>query len=249
MSAADLIKEQQDILARNAERERWQREYEDILDDIMNIEDLIDRKQKEIADLKNDLAVLREREVQAQKTPAQLKRESTAELEESIRQVDEINRKVRANLDKDKAEDDARDYAEQYEDLTGQIEEVRARKKALLNNAELPLPDLTVEDGKLLYKGQQWDNMSGAEQLKVATAIVRKLNPKCGFVLIDKLEQMDQETLADFGAWLEAEGLQVIATRVSTGEECSIIIQDGYGELKNDRPAAAPARKWKEGEF
>ncbi|MBR2255851.1 MAG: AAA family ATPase [Blautia sp.] len=249
VSAADLIKEQQDILARNAERERWQREYEDILDDIMNIEDLIDRKQKEIADLKNDLAVLREREVQAQKTPAQLKRESTAELEESIRQVDEINRKVRANLDKDKAEDDARDYAEQYEDLTGQIEEVRARKKALLNNAELPLPDLTVEDGKLLYKGQQWDNMSGAEQLKVATAIVRKLNPKCGFVLIDKLEQMDQETLADFGAWLEAEGLQVIATRVSTGEECSIIIQDGYGELKNDRPAAAPARKWKEGEF
>ena len=46
--------------------------------------------------------------------------------------------------------------------------------------------------------------------------------------LLDKLEQMDMDTLKEFGMWLEAEGLQAIATRVSTGEECSIIIEDGY---------------------
>ena len=45
---------------------------------------------------------------------------------------------------------------------------------------------------------------------------------------MDKLEQMDLDTLQEFGQWLEAEGLQVIATRVSTGEECSLIIEDGY---------------------
>ena len=73
--------------------------------------------------------------------------------------------------------------------------------------------------------------MSGSQQLQVATAIVRKLKPDCGFVLIDKLEQMDQVTLAEFGAWLEQEGLQAIATRVSTGEECSVIITDGYSEV------------------
>ena len=55
------------------------------------------------------------------------------------------------------------------------------------------------------------------EQLKVSTAIVRRLNPNCGFVLMDKLEQMDLHTLQEFGKWLEAEGLQAIATRVSTG--------------------------------
>ena len=62
----------------------------------------------------------------------------------------------------------------------------------------------------------------------MATAIVRKLNPECGFVLLDKLEQMDTDTLREFGAWLEREDLQAIATRVSTGDECSIIIEDGY---------------------
>jgi len=90
--------------------------------------------------------------------------------------------------------------------------------------------------------------MSGAEQMKVSTAIVRKLNPDCGFVLLDKLEQMDTDTLKEFGEWLEKEGLQAIATRVSTGEECSIIIEDGYSsESSTATPNAT--KTWKEGEF
>lgn len=105
---------------------------------------------------------------------------------------------------------------------------MRKEKSSLLDNADLPLPGLSVEDGELLYLGQRWDNMSGSQQLIVSVSIVRKLKPDCGFVLMDKLEQMDQSTLKEFGAWLEQEGLQVIATRVSIGEECSIIIEDGY---------------------
>ena len=122
---------------------------------------------------------------------------------------------------------------------------MRRQRRALLEGAQLPLPGLSVENGALTYNGHAWDCMSGSEQLRVATAIVRKLNPDCGFVLVDKLEQMDPETLSEFGAWLEGEGLQVIATRVSTGEECSIIIEDGMAVA----PAAMPAPNFKEGVF
>ena len=92
--------------------------------------------------------------------------------------------------------------------------------------------------------------MSSSDQLKVSVAIIRKLNPKCGFVLLDKLEQMDLDTLREFGAWLEAEDLQAIATRVSTGDECSIIIEDGYVKGE-DQPVqeAQEAPKRKAGEF
>ena len=89
--------------------------------------------------------------------------------------------------------------------------------------------------------------MSGSDQLKVSTAIVRRLNPKCGFVLLDKLEQMDIVTLREFGAWLESEGLQAIATRVSTGGECSIIIEDGY--VAGEEKPAETKPTWQEGEF
>lgn len=132
--------------------------------------------------------------------------------------------------------------------MTGEIEGLRADRQALLEGADLPLPGLSVEEGKLLYKGIPWDGMSASEQLKVATAIVRKLNPECGFVLMDKLEQMDIDTLKDFGTWLEKEGLQVIATRVSTGDECSVIIEDGM--VKDDAKAEVVTQpNWKAGTF
>jgi hypothetical protein len=141
---------------------------------------------------------------------------------------------------------DAQDYVKQYNTLSADIDAIRQDKMDLLKGADLPLPDLSVKDGELVYKDKKWDGMSGADQLKVAVAIVRKLNPNCGFVLMDKLEQMDLDTLKEFGTWLEQEGLQVIATRVSTGDECSIIIEDGYAvgqEIKKEEP------KWKAGEF
>lgn len=122
--------------------------------------------------------------------------ESTAELERNISEVEEINRKVRANLDKEKAEEDAKQYENQYMALTNDIEKIRKQKNDLLASADLPLDELSVEDGELIYKGQKWDGMSGADQMKVSTAIIRKLNPQCGFVLLDKLEQMDVETNA-----------------------------------------------------
>ncbi len=56
------------------------------------------------------------------KTVAQLQDESTAELEASIRDIEETNRKVRANLEKARAEDEAAQYASDYDKLTGQID-------------------------------------------------------------------------------------------------------------------------------
>ena len=49
---------------------------------------------------------------------AQLQDESTAELEQSIRNVEEINRQVSANLAKSKAQDEAERYAQEYTALT-----------------------------------------------------------------------------------------------------------------------------------
>ena len=184
----------------------------------------------------------------ARKSAADLQDESTAELEANISDIDRLNIKIRANMDREKAEIEAEEYSQQYDELTKSIEDIREQRLKLLESADLPLPELSVENGELVYRGNKWDNMSGSEQLKVATAIVRKLNPNCGFVLMDKLEQMDQDTLNEFGKWLEQEQLQVIATRVSSGKECSVIIEDGY--VKEDNGLSDEgAKTWKKGEF
>lgn len=228
VSPSELIRQQQEILAKNGENQRKR-------DQAAQLRDSVKRAHEEVIRLSELLEAAKQKHLQlvkdldiAETSAKDLTDQSTEELEANISNIEEINRKVRANLDKEKAEDDAKEYRTKYDNLTKQLEEARDKKKELLTSAELPLPELSVKDGELIYKGQKWDNMSGAERLKVSTAIVRKLNPQCGFVLLDKLEQMDRKTLQEFGEWLEAEGLQAIATRVSTGDECSIIIEDGY---------------------
>nr|DAR81274.1 MAG TPA: STRUCTURAL MAINTENANCE OF CHROMOSOMES PROTEIN [Caudoviricetes sp.] len=249
VSITDLITQQQDILAKNGENQRKRDMTDQLHRQATQLMAEIERQENTLANLKAQYqSVLRDYDV-AQKTSEQLQDESTEELEESIANIEAINIKVRANLDREKAEQDAAEYRTQYSSLTTEIESLRKQRMDLLQNADLPLEGLSVEDGELLYNGQRWDNMSGSQQLMVSTAIVRKLKPECGFVLIDKLEQMDMQTLNEFGAWLEQEGLQAIATRVSTGDECSIIIEDGYVKNSESAPAAPPTPKWEAGKF
>lgn len=249
VSIADLITQQQAILAHNGENAQKRLNQEKIKNDLHQSE-------ARLAQLKEALAAeeavhdkLMGDYIIANKSIEDLVDESTAEIEQSIANIEEINRKVRANLDKAKAEEDAAEFAAKYEALSVEIQKVRDERSQLLESADLPLPGLSVEDGELVFEGQKWDNMSGSQQLRISTAIVRKLKPDCGFVLLDKLEQMDLPTLTEFGQWLESVGLQAIATRVSSGEECQIIIEDGY--VKSDtvtpfqNPApTAPVKDW-----
>lgn len=247
VSALDLIRQQQDILARNGENQRKrmranqiEHEHGKAAAHVSLLKSQLAAAQKQLTQLEADLEI-------AQKDALDLQDESTEEVERSLQEIEQINIQVRANCDREKAEQDAAYYAQQYQELTAELEDIRHDKYALLNSAELPLPGLSVEDSELTYNGEKWDCMSGADQLIAATAVVRAVNPKCGFVLLDKLEQLDADTLLNFGSWLEEQGLQAIATRVSTGPECSIIIEDGFAAP--EQPASATTAGWKKGVF
>lgn len=259
LSASDLIRRQQDILARNGENQRLRQQAQELarqeqqcLDELKRTRERIAELEKLREELDTKHTKLFNQRKNAEKAVDQLQDESTAELEASIQSIEETNRKVRANLEKARAEDEAAKYASDYDKLTDALEQKRKERLALLNGADLPLPELSVEDGALTYKGKRWRDMSGSDQLRVAAAIVRRLNPDCGFVLLDKLEQMDMTTLEEFGHWLEAEGLQAIATRVSTGSECQIIIEDGMvkgADLPVLSAVPTQTRTWTKGAF
>ena len=232
VSAYELIQRQQAILAHNGENQRKRA----LVEELKSRDSILAQR---ITLLKEELAKLNAQydsnaadlEV-ALKSAAELQDESTAQIEQDLENIEAINVKVRANSDRERAEQDAEQHSRQYDDLTGQLESVRKAKIDLLAGAVLPLDGLSVEDGELTYHGKKWDGMSGSDQLKVATAIVRALNPECGFVLLDKLEQMDLQTMQNFG-----------------GSECTIIIEDGHvaGEALPEIPAASSG--WKAGVF
>ena len=231
ISAADIIRDSQAILQRNSERDRMRKLRENLEIKEKILAEKVERIQAELITAQQELAVARIELSEASKAPI-AENESTAALEEQIQNIEQINAKVRANADKAKATADAENYEEELLKLTTKLEDIRKERRKLLENANMPLAELTIgknERGRpvLLYNAQQWDCMSTMERYRVAIAIIKKLKPACGFVLLDGLESFDLEQLKNLNAWLESENLQAIATRVSKGEECSIIIEDG----------------------
>lgn len=72
----------------------------------------------------------------AQKSALDLHDESTEELEQNIKNIEQINIKVRANMDKDKAEEEAKEYKDKYDELTTSISNVRKEKTDLIEECK-----------------------------------------------------------------------------------------------------------------
>lgn len=242
LSGGEMAKRMQDALSHNARNDALRRDAARAAEEVRLAEDRGRLTAKRVAELEAALADARTQAakaagdveraraslVAAQATAAQLQDQDTTAVKRELEQIDALNARVRANESKRNAEAEAEHLKEQYADMSRQLDEVRAERLKLLASVTMPLDGLSIDEaGELVFAGQRWDCMSGAEQLQVSAAICAAMKPECGFVLLDKLECMDTGTLREFAAWLESRGLQAIGTRVSTGDECSIVIEDG----------------------
>lgn len=88
--------------------------------------------------------------------------------------------------------------------------------KALLA-ASGGVPGLTVDGDVIRLDGIALDTLSGAEQLRFCVDVARRMNAKSKLLVIDKLEAVAPDQLADFIAHATEGGYQLIATRVSDG--------------------------------
>lgn len=218
MSVSDLIKEQQEILARNGIRARMRAEK--------------NRYAEQLADAEQRLRELVERvdELNAKIDEAENPSddETTEEIEKRIANYEEVNAKIDANEARRTRMEEADELSEQYDAISAEMKEITKRRIALLKSVELPVDGLSVStDGELTLDGKSWDCMSGSQQLLVSAAIASRINPKCRFMLMDKMEQFDRDNLAKFGKWLEERDLQCICTRVATDDTAQIVIEDG----------------------
>lgn len=233
VSAAELSAKLSEALGANAQRQRARDRLVQLRLDVDASRSALEAEQERMAEAERRLRDAVERASAAEQRLAKAQSESipddidTGPIEEEIRGIDALNSKVRVNLEKARATDEAKQAEEEYRALSREIDAVREERRSLLATVSWPLEGLSISDGELTFGGQRWDCMSASEQVRVGTAICQALKPECGFVLLDKLEQFDPQELASFGEWLRERGLQGIGTRVSVGAECAVVIEDG----------------------
>lgn len=246
LNSAELTREMTETLAFNARQKALRDNIKKLKDDYDTEEGRLRMMEQRLSELQEQIDVQKKRvsnachDYNVASSVSIPQDQDTSSIQKKLDELEEINVKVRQNLDKAAALDEAKHAQEEVMALTAKVEDVRSRRMALLKSVKMPLAGLSVEDGELVYGGRKWDCMSTAEQMKVSAAVCRAMKPECGFVLVDRLESFDLKELREFAGWAEAEGLQVIGTRVSDGGECTIVIEDGTvkGASEWDEPPA-----------
>jgi hypothetical protein len=89
---------------------------------------------------------------------------------------------------------------------------------AALLKASNAIPGLAIDGDTILLDGRDIEKLSGAEQMRFAVDIAKRLNASTKLLLCDGLERLDPEQCEKFLAFATADGWQLICTKVAGGE-------------------------------
>lgn len=113
------------------------------------------------------------------------------------------------------------DAADVAEDVAGDLDAV---VKRLTNDAPAELiagdggiPGITIDGDDVLLDGVRLETLSGAEQMRFAVEIAKRINRKSKILICDGIERIAADRLDEFLGYVTANGWQAICSRVTEG--------------------------------
>jgi hypothetical protein len=194
-------------------------------------------------DLENSALLLKKEVAAGRGRLAEYKPYTKADVENLDNQIaawfdtEEKAKKYDAYLEK-KNQCDALDKL--YADLTGEIENLRGRRKKALADMNLRVSGLEIGEDNMLYhngvlrgitKTNKISNWSTAESVQVFFSLGARFAGKMKVLVVDNSESLDAETTETITKWAEKAGFLVIMLRVAEVpeelEEGVIYIREG----------------------
>lgn len=139
----------------------------------------------------------------------------------------EKNKKIAANKAHASAAANFKAKEKEYAGLTRKIEDLEAKKTAIIRDAKMPIDGLSFGEDCLLYNRIPLSQVSDSEKIKIGIAIAMKLNPILRVIRITDGSLLDSDTMADINKMIAAEDFQLWIEKVEDGGKVGIIIEDG----------------------
>lgn len=208
-NAGALLDEMQAAHKHNADLQRQKAAREAAAADAARLRERATQLEAELARVKAQATDIEERIAAA---PALAEPVDVQPIREKIDAIDKVkgalvmrDRKRQLIADAEKAEAESKALTEAME--------ARDQAKAdAIAKAKMPIPDITLGDGLVLYKGLPFDQASSAEQLRVSVAIAMAANPKLRVLRIKEGGLLDEDGMklleemaaaADYQCWIE----------------------------------------------
>lgn len=186
----------------------------------------IERLHVKVADLNKNIGVVKVELLRVMEE-AEAQEIDTDEVWNTIKESETINAKVRENQKRDEVEADlekAQGMSKAQSALIDDFDDKRAKR---IRQAKLPIEGLGFAEDHVTFNGLPFDQCSGAEQLRISTAIALAQNPELRTCLVRGGPLLDEKSLALMSQLADELDFQIIMERVGDGKECSLIIEDG----------------------
>jgi hypothetical protein len=110
---------------------------------------------------------------------------------------------------------------------TERIKEIDEQKAARLAQIDFPVEGLSIDEEGVLYNGLPFEQASSAEQLRVSAEIGFALNPTLRVMLVRDGSLLDDNSLELMRQLAVRHNAQVWIEMVGTGQQVSIVIEEG----------------------
>ncbi len=250
VSAPELLAEQQRRSdqhtaneLRRAKLEQARSSFRLFLRDLVLAAGEVERLKRELAAAEAGLKALEERRAAERAAGEALKAEveqlvdpDLQEVLEKLRQLDQVNDRVRAKRARAAAAGELAAAEQEAAKLDAEIVAVDEQKAEALREARFPVEGLAFTEAGVTLGGLPLEQASSAEQLRVSLAMGIALNPRLKVLLIRDGSLLDAASLQLVADMAEKAGVQVWIEIVST-EGVGIVIEDGQ-VIGAEAPAA-----------
>lgn len=241
VSAAELIAELERRQEHNAEGDDLATEVDELEgDQEQSIADL-DAIDKEVAELEERIKELRKNRkpakakvAAAEKSVKHAKARLSAfetidedEIKEQIRSAEDTNAAVRHNKERAALLGRLNTAQDKADDSDRQLRAIADEREERLAAASFPVDGLGFDENGVTFNGIPFEQASAAEAMRVSVAMGLAANPELRVLLIRDGSLLDDESLAAIAEQAAAADAQVWIERVGTGEEVTVIIEDG----------------------
>jgi ABC-type dipeptide/oligopeptide/nickel transport system ATPase component len=157
----------------------------------------------------------------------------TAALRETIKNAESTNQQIReARIYREKVNTLKAEEAAS-EDLSDQLQSNARRKREAIQKAQYPIEGLSLSDEYVTYRGIPFEQLSGAETLKVSMAVAMAVNPKLRVIRIKDGSLLDSKNLAIIDQMAGENNFQIWMESVDESGEIGIVIEAGEVKTNN----------------
>lgn len=213
VSTAELVAKLEEAYRHNAHVRALGVKIEDGHTSMVDAEARIERLEAELAEAKQARNELAARINAAAEELGNASPIDTTELEEKVRNVDEINRNVQMGENYRELEKRASMARVEWEAASAQVAMIQQEKTDGLKQAVFPHPSLSVSDEGVLFDGVPFAQVNTGQREEAAFAIATAGLPKLRLVVVKNGDLMDEESLAKIDAIAEERGYTVLIER------------------------------------